>query len=681
MAKKNITRKALAIFLSVCMLVGAFAFTAMADGTTYEVGSIAYTADRNTQPAGEIPVNTKWTFVGMTDPTYDCGKTGHEHKYLLCYTAMLGLFCRKEEHSHDTCAIVEGPKAEWKLVVNNDKAIHLDIQIALTAKYTLNGTTYTANVDLTKEDYTSGRLTITSTGNLHSISDTGVYDEGQRRFYGDFPVGTADAPVYYTISLTKDVTFAVGESTVTVPMTFERTVSYWSPDNFCESLTQSDGYRNGSWAKGAFINDTGMDFQLGASVRVDNTDVPSETKATLSIQKDISGITFDTAKTFTFGVYGADAAKVATVNVTVPAGGTTAIAATALTVGQNYYVVEEGDYAVTGYELATSYSVNGATAVSGATTASFLLSNDTSVAFVNAYTEDKEEIVEPTYYTLTVNYLDEDGTVVATQETKQIEENAKYETVQKTVEKHTLKKVTGDESTGFMTGDKTVNYIYKKNPVYYTLIVNYQDIDGTDLAPQRITRGIEEGTEYSTEAVFVKGHELFTIDGDDPFGFMTGDKTVTYVYTEIVVDTVYYTLTVNYIDVNGVELASQEIRENVIAGAPYKTVQKNIPGFYLFTMSGDEASGFMTGDKTVNYVYAPVEVVDIPDEPVPQSDEPGDDEPVVDIPDDEVPLTDIPDEDVPETGDPVILVAGACVASLVGATGLALTRKRKEDEE
>jgi len=71
------------------------------------------------------------------------------------------------------------------------------------------------------------------------------------------------------------------------------------------------------------------------------------------------------------------------------------------------------------------------------------------------------------------------------------------------------------------------------------------------------------------------------------------------------------------------------------------------------------------------------EVEEEEEHPVDPQDDPGE---VIDIPDDEVPLTDIPDEEVPKTGDPTLVWAAALVASGVGLTGLAIRRK-KEDEE
>ena len=59
MAKKF--RRMLAVVMTFAMLFSLFNVPALAAPAT--VGSIAYTADRNTLPEGEIPILTRWEFV------------------------------------------------------------------------------------------------------------------------------------------------------------------------------------------------------------------------------------------------------------------------------------------------------------------------------------------------------------------------------------------------------------------------------------------------------------------------------------------------------------------------------------------------------------------------------------------------------------------------------------------
>ena len=153
---RGLGKRVLAAFLSLVMVTSLFNIGALAAGTAsdpYDVGDVAYTADSSTQPEGVIPFLTKWKFDKTIPATYDktveriCGLESHRHG-LGC---ILG--CGKTEHSHkDSCyPLKEAAKAKWTLVENDDSAIHLDIHIALKATYTLDGTPYTANVELTRQ--------------------------------------------------------------------------------------------------------------------------------------------------------------------------------------------------------------------------------------------------------------------------------------------------------------------------------------------------------------------------------------------------------------------------------------------------------------------------------------------------------------------------------------------------
>ncbi|MBQ3107323.1 MAG: hypothetical protein IJC68_01780, partial [Firmicutes bacterium] len=299
MAKKerrNFGRKTLATIMALLMVFGLVQVPVFAQGTAadpYDVGDIAYSANRNTKPEGEIPAYTAWEYVKTHSAQYDCGKEEHTHSR---FCDRWG--CNEEEHRHDDSCISVPARVEWKLGIddNADSALHLDIHIGLKATYTLDGVPYTSDVQLTKEDYTSGRLQISSTAPFE-ITGTEIYDAGQRRFNGSFPVGTSANPVYYTIKLVKNVDFNVKGETVTLPMTFEKTVQFWSEDNICETILQSRDYNK--WKSGLFIRG-GMDFKLGASEAEGST---APTEATLTIQKNVSGITLEAAKEYVFGVY------------------------------------------------------------------------------------------------------------------------------------------------------------------------------------------------------------------------------------------------------------------------------------------------------------------------------------------------------------------------------------------
>ena len=71
--------------------------------------------------------------------------------------------------------------------------------------------------------------------------------------------------------------------------------------------------------------------------------------------------------------------------------------------------------------------------------------------------------VAPTYYTLKVRWISQDGDVLANQLTQLKLKGASYTTEQKAFEGYTFVRTTGDAVSGIMNGSKTVTYIYAKN--------------------------------------------------------------------------------------------------------------------------------------------------------------------------------------------------------------------------
>ncbi|MBR6740331.1 MAG: MucBP domain-containing protein, partial [Clostridia bacterium] len=420
--KKN-SKRTLALLMSLIVLIGIVSPAAMAADTSWKLGDVAYTADRNTLPEGEIPVATEWSLVRVHDAEYSCGRDEHRHG-LGC------IFGCEGEHSHKDsgCTVVGPAKAEWKLVENRDSAIHLDIHIALTATYTYDGEAYTAEVELTKADYENGNLQITATAPF-SITGTTIHDAGQRRFNGSFPVGTSENPVLYTVKLSKNVDFVIDGETVSVPMTFERTVHFWHEDNICETLTQSRT-KLASWKEGKFV-EAGMDFKLGASYASGSTPDP---------------------------------------------------------------------------------------------------------------VDPTEPEPQPVYYTVVTKYVDLQGNELAESVSISLLENSAYITSAATIEGYTLERTEGDAVSGTVNGNKEVIYVYAEvvipepepQPVYYTVVTKYVDLQGNELADS-ISETLLENSDYTTSAATIEGYTLERTEGDAANGTVDGDKEVIYVYSEIVI--------------------------------------------------------------------------------------------------------------------------------------------------
>ena len=288
-------------------------------------------------------------------------------------------------------------------------------------------------------------------------------------------------------------------------------------------------------------------------------------------------------------------------------------------------------------------------------------------------------------------------------------EGAAYTTDQKNIDGYTFEKTEGDAVSGTMDSDKVVTYVYSKipEPVYYTLTVNYVDLEKNPIAEQIVVTNILEGAAYTTDQKNIDGYTFERTEGDAVSGTMDSDKVVTYVYSKNapvvppvepeqppvepeqppvepeqppvepeqppvepeqppvepeeppvepeeppvvpVVVVIYCDLTVNYVDEDGNVLADQ-ITEREQMGTLYTTEELAIEGYTFEYVEGDAASGIMDSDKVVTYVYsknAPVEP-EIPVEPPVEPSEPPvePEQPPVEPEIPEEPI-DIPDEEVP----------------------------------
>ena len=159
--------------------------------------------------------------------------------------------------------------------------------------------------------------------------------------------------------------------------------------------------------------------------------------------------------------------------------------------------------------------------------------------------------------------------------------------------------------------------------------------------------------------------------------------------------TTYYTLTVKYLEDGTDEELAPAYTQSIAAGRSYDVTaqtQKTIDGYDISKVTGDDVSGFMSGNREI-IVYYTVNIDDgeTPLDPGPGGDGSGDGD--TDIGDGEVPLdpgtgnggdgTDIGDENVPlvpATGDNMALWVLAAVVSAAGLVYLTVTGKKREQE-
>lgn len=136
---------------------------------------------------------------------------------------------------------------------------------------------------------------------------------------------------------------------------------------------------------------------------------------------------------------------------------------------------------------------------------------------------------------VTVQYLDTEGNVLATTVTKNGVLNDNYSTEKLTIPGYTLEEIKGDESGKYTESAKQVQYIYKKNkdssPKKSSVLVKYLDEQNHILAPSQSLTGII-GEEYITEKLTLSGYDLKEIKGISSGKFTEKPQTITYIYQE-----------------------------------------------------------------------------------------------------------------------------------------------------
>jgi len=156
---------------------------------------------------------------------------------------------------------------------------------------------------------------------------------------------------------------------------------------------------------------------------------------------------------------------------------------------------------------------------------------------------DGQDFLKPTvsyqisYYTVTVNFVDEDGNIVAPAYTSDsLKEGSAYDVTAQAapaIQGYTYKVTTGDALTGTLDGNKVITVVYTKDN-YYTVTVNFVDEDGNTVAPS-----LKEGSAYDVTAQAapaIQGYTYKVTTGDALTGTLDGNKVITVVYTKDTVD-------------------------------------------------------------------------------------------------------------------------------------------------
>lgn len=195
---------------------------------------------------------------------------------------------------------------------------------------------------------------------------------------------------------------------------------------------------------------------------------------------------------------------------------------------------------------------------------------------------------------VTVEYITEDGEVLAPPDELNGKLGESYSTIPKVVENWSLK-VTPDNANGTFSKDaQLVTYVYEKEegaPV----TVYYQDEAGNELAPAEQLSG-KLDFPYSTSGKELAGWVVKEIPTNAEGLFTNKTQTVVYIYEKATAAPI----TVYYQDEEGHDLIPSEQVDGKL-DAPYEASSKEIAGWVLKT-SPENAKGLFT-DKAQNIIY------------------------------------------------------------------------------
>ena len=249
---------------------------------------------------------------------------------------------------------------------------------------------------------------------------------------------------------------------------------------------------------------------------------------------------------------------------------------------------------------------------------------------------DGQDFLKPTisyqinYYTVTVNFVDEDDNTVAPAYTSDsLKEGSAYDVTAQAapaIQGYTYKVTTGDTLTGTLDGDKVINVVYTKDN-YYTVTVNFVDEDGNTVAPAYTSDSLKEGSTYDVTAQAapaIQGYIYKVTTGDALTGTLDSNKVITVVYAK---DT-YYTVTVNFVDEDGNTVAPAYTSGSLKEGSAYDVTAQAAPAIQGYTYkvtTGDALTGTLDGNKVITVVYTKDTVDPIKPDPVkPEPTKPAD---------------------------------------------------------
>ena len=220
------------------------------------------------------------------------------------------------------------------------------------------------------------------------------------------------------------------------------------------------------------------------------------------------------------------------------------------------------------------------------------------------FTEKNQEVTiiytkkQPEKGFLVVDYLNENGKPLASNEFFSGKINEDYQTQPKVISGYVLKQVIGNESGKYNDEISRVSYIYEKEKKTGKIIFHYQDEAGKKIQEDQVDEQlIDTPISLSPFMKELKNYTFKEIKGLDKGIYTEQTQEITFVYTQKIGK-----ISVRYLDTNGKELAKEQ-QLTAWVGTPYQLTAKEIAGYTVKEITGKETVKYEVEPMLVTYIY------------------------------------------------------------------------------
>ncbi|MBC1502106.1 LPXTG cell wall anchor domain-containing protein [Listeria weihenstephanensis] len=197
---------------------------------------------------------------------------------------------------------------------------------------------------------------------------------------------------------------------------------------------------------------------------------------------------------------------------------------------------------------------------------------------------------------VTARYESTTGKTIAPEEILTGKLDATYTAKDKAIPGYTLTKQPENANGSFTESAQTVRFVYEAT-AGAPVTVQYVDAQGKALLPETQLNGTFDTT-YQAEAPTIAHYTLQDTPTNASGTFTLAPQTVIYRYAQ----TQGQTVTVSYIDTDGKTL-SPDVHLIGSEGTSYQTTAKDITGYHLLRITGQETGTYSAESQQVTYTY------------------------------------------------------------------------------